>query len=83
LLKGCKAGVPVRVAPESVATAELGLALNLTSESEDPESNNLKVIPTAPTPKPEEDGNHDHVADDDVRPDISGLPLFRPEEEQG
>ena len=25
----------------------------------------------------------DHVAADDVRPDTSGLPLFRPEEEQG
>ena len=83
LLKGCKVGVPVRVAPKSVATAELGLDLNLTPESEDPDSNHLKVIPAAPTSKPEEEGDHDHVADDDVRPDISGLPLFRPEEEQG
>ena len=83
LLKGCKAGVPVRVAPKSVATAELGLALNLTPESEEPDSNHLKVIPAAPTSKPEEEGDHDHVAADDVRPDTSGLPLFRPEEEQG
>ena len=83
LLKGCKAGVPVRVAPESVATAELGLPLNLTPENEEPDSDKLKVILAAPTPKPEEDGDRDHVAADDGRPDTSGLPLFRPEEEQG
>ena len=59
------------------------MPLNLTPENEEPDSDKLKVILDAPTPKPEEDGDYDHVVADDVRSDTSGLPLFRPEEEQG
>ena len=85
LLKGCKAeaGAPVSVEPKSVAAAELGLAFNLTTESEELDSSTLKVVSDAPTSRPEEEGDPDHVETDDVRPDTSGLPLFRPEEEQG
>tara|TARA_B100000029_G_scaffold283692_2_gene277443 strand:- start:2342 stop:2863 length:522 start_codon:yes stop_codon:yes gene_type:complete len=85
LLKGCKAeaGVPVSVEPKSVAAAELGLAFDLTTESEELDSSTLKVVSDAPTSRPEEEGDPDHVETDDVRPDTSGLPLFRPEEEQG
>ena len=66
-----------------MAAAELGLAFNLTTESEELDSSTLKVVSDAPTSRPEEEGVHDHVETDDVRPDTSGLPLFRPEEEQG
>ena len=66
-----------------MAAAELGLAFNLTTESKKVDSSKLKVVSDAPTSRPEEEGDPDHVETDDVRPDISGLPLFRPEEKQG
>ena len=82
LLKGRKAGGPLRLEPKQVSPGDIGLAVKPTGESEKSGSMKRPVMPAAPSVGSGDDGDHGNVTSDDVSSDTTGLPLFSPEEEQ-
>lgn len=81
LLKGRKAAEPIRLESKVEAPKEVPLSLSLDDEKEDLDSPKQRVMQDAPTLKLASSEDHDSVTVDDERSDISGLPLFSPEEE--